>query len=68
VAYFGGGDRSFSTLDAVQPVAVLVGAFIEMDFVGTDDAIEDLGLLATSGCGGAAAFPPALLLVSLLDR
>src|ERR1700741_2589200 len=55
VTYFGGRDRGFSALDTFQPVAMLVGTFVEMDFVGTDDAIKDFGIagnqrLRSLGC------------------
>src|ERR1700733_15257440 len=44
VSYFGRCDGRLSALDAVQPIAMLIVTLIEMNLVGTDDALENFGV------------------------
>src|SRR3954447_10753809 len=39
-----GSDRRLPAPDALEPVAMLIIALVEMNFVRSDDAIEDLGI------------------------
>src|SRR6266567_2410188 len=41
VSKLGGRDGLFAADDALQPVAVLLLAFVELDLVGTDDRLDD---------------------------
>src|SRR5271165_2905274 len=56
VAYFCRRNRRLSALDAVQPIAMLVVTLIEMDLVGTDDAVEDFGIAGYERLGSRGRF------------
>ena len=61
MADLGGRRRSFAALDAVEPVAVLVVALVEMHLVRANDGVENLRIARhqwfdlrglAGGCGG----------------
>src|SRR6266550_3094619 len=45
----GGRGRGFAALDAVEPIAVLIVALVEVDLVGADDRVEDLRVAGHEG-------------------
>ena len=51
MAEFRGRDGLAAAEDAFEPVAVLFLAFVEMNFVGADDGLDDLGVAGGEGGG-----------------
>ena len=68
MAYFRRRDRRFSALDTLQPIAMLVVALIEMDLVGTNNAIQDFWIAGNERLRGRAPLCPGSVGVTISSR